>query len=545
MNVKSCPVPTSCPIWHRSSRSSTPHSRSSHETAPPARRAAWRTTWFGVRTSTRIGGYAGKRVGATAGRAAATRFIPLPVVRRCPPGQMVKLRGRGKVFVVDVPGPTPDAPTVVLLHGLGAAAQLCWSASCTSSRTHRVIALDQRWHGRGIQSPRFRIDDCADDVSALLKNFGVGPAIIAGYSMGGPVAQEVWRRHPDRVAGLVLASTATTWRGHLGEKMFFPVMGMRHGRAGRAASRPGWPGTPSASPSCPTPTQGDTIGWGVREFRNTSLLSIAEVMGELGRFDSTGWISQGRRPHDRRRERSGTRRSRPPVSARLPRPSPVPRCSSPRAGTPRSSWTTHAGRRSSSTPCARPPRRLCRLPSRASARGHDGRSLRSRASRSPSRPPSRSRGALCWRSQGSGCARTLRFSFKAGPRAAVPRHPRLKSESLRLIWSCRSSGERASMTGQHVETEAADLGRLGERDDGVDDPVVVDVHHRERLVPVDTGDQPVLGRDVGRVAACRGHRDRDAGEGRVRRVVVVPAHDLPDVGALDHGGQPVHGRAAR
>lgn len=255
-------------------------------------RTAWRTTWLGVRTSTRIGGYAGMRVGSTAGRAAATRLLPMPVVEEVPAGRMVRLRGRGQVYVVDVPGPVPDAPTVVLLHGLGASAQLCWFGVLHElSRTHRVVALDQRWHGRGIHSPRFRITDCADDVAALLATLRIGPAVVAGYSMGGPVAQEVWRRHPERVAGLVLASTSCTWRGHLGEKLFFPAMGRAmDGLAGPAQARVARHAR--GLPDLPDAYRGDTIGWGVREFRNTSLISIAEVMGELGRFDSTGWISQ-------------------------------------------------------------------------------------------------------------------------------------------------------------------------------------------------------------------------------------------------------------
>lgn len=255
-------------------------------------RTAWRTTWFGVRTSTRVGSYAGKRVGATAGRAAATRFLPLPEVEAVPEGRMVRLRGRGQLYVVDVPGPTPDAPAVVLLHGLGASAQLCWFGVLHElAQTHRVIALDQRWHGRGIHSPRFRITDCADDVAALLKTLGIGSAVIAGYSMGGPVAQEVWRRHPERVAGLVLASTATTWRGHLGEKLFFPAVG----RAMDGLSAKVQPRVArhfNGLPELPDAYAGDTVGWGVAEFRNTSVLTMPEVMGELGRFDSTGWITE-------------------------------------------------------------------------------------------------------------------------------------------------------------------------------------------------------------------------------------------------------------
>ena len=52
-----------------------------------------------------------------------------------------------------------------------------------------MIAFDQRWHGRGIRSPRFRFVDCADDVAAVMDELGVEQAIIAGYSMGGAIAQ--------------------------------------------------------------------------------------------------------------------------------------------------------------------------------------------------------------------------------------------------------------------------------------------------------------------------------------------------------------------
>jgi 3-oxoadipate enol-lactonase len=204
----------------------------------------------------------------------------------------VRLRGRGTTYVVDVPGPTPGAPTIVLLHGLATTGSLCWfSVLAELARTHRVITLDQRWHGRGIASPRFRIQDCADDVAALLSTKGISSAIIAGYSMGGPVAQEVWRRHPDRVAGLVLASTATSWRGHLGERMFFPVMGMAmDGLALRVQAKVAR--HTNLLDEVPAPFTGDTIGWGAREFLSVSPLSMPEVLAELGRFDSNAWIGE-------------------------------------------------------------------------------------------------------------------------------------------------------------------------------------------------------------------------------------------------------------
>lgn len=253
-------------------------------------RTAWQSTRFTLRTSARVGTRVGKRVSAPVGRAVADKMVPLPRVEEIPPGRMLKLRGRGRTYVIDVPGPTPDAPTVLLLHGLATNAQLCWfGAMAELSSTHRVVAFDQRWHGRGIHSPRFLIEDCADDAAAVLKTLGIDSAIVVGYSMGGPVAQELWRRHPDRVRGLVLASTSCNWRGHLGEKVFFPLMTVAmdrlslglQSRVAQFALR---------LPEHPEPFAGDVVGWGAREFRSTSLLSVPEVLGELGRFNSTSWI---------------------------------------------------------------------------------------------------------------------------------------------------------------------------------------------------------------------------------------------------------------
>lgn len=139
-----------------------------------------------------------------------------------PPGHELVLPGRGTTFVRDLPGPS-GAPTVVLLHGWTATADLnfftCYEAL---GRRFRVVALDHRGHGRGIKSRTpFRLDDCADDVAAVLDALGIERAIVVGYSMGGPVAQLVWRRHPQRVQGLVLCATALSFNSSRGERVSF------------------------------------------------------------------------------------------------------------------------------------------------------------------------------------------------------------------------------------------------------------------------------------------------------------------------------------
>ncbi|MEX0846499.1 MAG: alpha/beta fold hydrolase [Ilumatobacteraceae bacterium] len=126
-----------------------------------------------------------------------------------PPGAAIELPGRGTTFVRHLPGPE-GAPTLVLLHGWTATADLNWFTTYEAlGKRFRVLAIDHRGHGRGIRSKKlFRLEDCADDAMAVCDELGIEHVIPVGYSMGGPVAQLMWKRHPDRVSGLVLCATS-------------------------------------------------------------------------------------------------------------------------------------------------------------------------------------------------------------------------------------------------------------------------------------------------------------------------------------------------
>src|SRR5437867_975646 len=160
---------------------------------------------------------------------------PLPMGRR------VELPGRGTTFVRQVEGP-PGAPTLLLLHGWMASGGLNWFRVFDALGEHfNVIAVDMRGHGRGIRNGRrFRLADCADDAAATLDVLGVGPVIAVGYSLGGPVAQLLWRRHRDRVEGLVLCSTAHRLMPGVREQWIFTtVMAVAAGstRLGQIATK--------------------------------------------------------------------------------------------------------------------------------------------------------------------------------------------------------------------------------------------------------------------------------------------------------------------
>lgn len=73
----------------------------------------------------------------------------------------------------------------------------------------QVIVPDLRGHGdSSAPAGGYDLGRYADDIAALLDARGVTePVVLCGLSMGGYVCFELWRRHPQRVAGLVLLAT--------------------------------------------------------------------------------------------------------------------------------------------------------------------------------------------------------------------------------------------------------------------------------------------------------------------------------------------------
>jgi pimeloyl-ACP methyl ester carboxylesterase len=208
-----------------------------------------------------------------------------------PPGRYVELPGRGTTFIREVPGPSPDVPTVILLHGLGATGALNWfSAFGPLSQHFRVIAVDHRGHGHGLRTPhRFRLADCADDVAALADALDIATFIAVGYSMGGPIAQLTWHRHPEKVDGLVLCATSRNFRGRWRERLQFAGLGMLVA-ALRVAPRGAVQGAVEQLP-IDLPDRVDSR-WALRELRAHDIRMVLEAAETLGRYSSRDWIGE-------------------------------------------------------------------------------------------------------------------------------------------------------------------------------------------------------------------------------------------------------------
>ncbi|WKN50333.1 alpha/beta fold hydrolase [Nocardioides sp. Arc9.136] len=217
------------------------------------------------------------------------RRVYLPWAR-IPAGTTVELPGRGTTYVTDTAGPSARSTPIVLLHALGCTGLLTWYPAIEAlSRRFRVVTLDQRWHGQGIRSVDFSLRDCADDVAALCDVLGLDRVVVGGYSMGGVVAQRVWRQHPGLVAGLVLAATSDRFRNNPVEQGFFAGMGVTMLAArGVSRSRTAVRAARGATGLRPT----DVHDWALRELRSTSPWAVGQALSALGGHHSQPWIGR-------------------------------------------------------------------------------------------------------------------------------------------------------------------------------------------------------------------------------------------------------------
>ena len=209
-----------------------------------------------------------------------------------PQGRWLDVPGRGRTWLTDVPGPTPEAPAIILLHAVGCTGLLTWFPVVERlSAKYRVVVFDQRWHGRGIVSEHFSIRDCADDVAAIANLLDLVQPVVAGYSMGSIVAQRCWRQHPQRFGGIVLAATTDHFRTTGTERLFHSAMEIGMGAASTLSrSRTVNRATKVAADLLLEPS--DTHQWALKEWRSTSAWAVAQAVASLGRHHSTPWLHQ-------------------------------------------------------------------------------------------------------------------------------------------------------------------------------------------------------------------------------------------------------------
>ena len=170
------------------------------------------------------------------------------------------------------------------------------SASPRWGSTSGSLAIDHRGHGRGLRTRRrFRLADCADDVAALMDELDIASAIVVGYSMGGPIAQLLWRRHPEKVDGLVLCATSDRFvPGRREQMVFVTAMGAAAGtsRLGQMATRLPISVVQRRIPAGVRARPDSFRRWARAEMRRHDWRMVAEAAAAIGTYDASGWIRE-------------------------------------------------------------------------------------------------------------------------------------------------------------------------------------------------------------------------------------------------------------
>lgn len=101
-----------------------------------------------------------------------------------------------------------DGTPIVFIHGLGQRKE-AWNPQLELSEKYRLIIPDLRGHGETTEDKNISIENFAKDIIELLEELSISTAYICGLSLGGIIAQELFKQRPKMVRGLILANTTS------------------------------------------------------------------------------------------------------------------------------------------------------------------------------------------------------------------------------------------------------------------------------------------------------------------------------------------------
>jgi pimeloyl-ACP methyl ester carboxylesterase len=129
---------------------------------------------------------------------------------------MPDVRLPGATIAYDVFGPA-YGDSIVLLCGLSQPA-VAWQLTLVPALTaagYKVVTFDNRGVAPSSSPPApYTVDEMVDDTVGLIDHLGLTDVRVAGYSMGGWIAETMAFRHPERVRAAVLigsCNVGTSW----------------------------------------------------------------------------------------------------------------------------------------------------------------------------------------------------------------------------------------------------------------------------------------------------------------------------------------------
>jgi esterase len=116
---------------------------------------------------------------------------------------------------------------LVILHGLLGSLRNWHILSRELARDFRVLAVDQRNHGKSPHTPEMNYRLMAEDLIDLLEGASLPRAHILGHSMGGKTAMQFALLHPERVSKLVIVDIAPRKYEALHDEVFAGLLSLK------------------------------------------------------------------------------------------------------------------------------------------------------------------------------------------------------------------------------------------------------------------------------------------------------------------------------
>jgi glycosyltransferase involved in cell wall biosynthesis/pimeloyl-ACP methyl ester carboxylesterase len=115
-------------------------------------------------------------------------------------------------------------PTLLLLHGIAANSEVCWSRVVpVLTDLYDIVAIDCYGHGSHLGPRRsFSLEEFARDINNAILEMGISDCIVVGHSLGGAVAQLLLaNEHATSYSGVVFYATAARFMASSRDRVYF------------------------------------------------------------------------------------------------------------------------------------------------------------------------------------------------------------------------------------------------------------------------------------------------------------------------------------
>ncbi len=102
----------------------------------------------------------------------------------------------------------PDGAALVFSNSLGTDLRVWEPLLPHLPQGYRILRYDTAGHGLSDLAGRRQIESDAGDLAALMGHVGITRATIVGLSVGGLIAQALWKARPDLIERIVFCDTA-------------------------------------------------------------------------------------------------------------------------------------------------------------------------------------------------------------------------------------------------------------------------------------------------------------------------------------------------